>query len=208
MIVWGDKKYPESLAQIAWPPPALFVEGDIELLNRVGVAVVGTRRMTAYGEQVTRTFVTGLVERGAVIISGLARGVDAVAHRQTLLMGGKTIAVLAHGLDTTYPPEHARLRGEIVKGGGLIVSEQAPGTTLNKQRLALRNRIVAGLSRCVLVTESPRSSGTKITVGFAADQGKDVYVVPGPVSYPTYLGSVEIMQDGGIPVTGVEQILL
>ncbi|MFH2019253.1 MAG: DNA-processing protein DprA [bacterium] len=203
----GDREYPEKLSQIKWPPPILFYEGDLKLLkNEENIAVVGTRKVTEYGAQATRKFVTTLVKRGFVIVSGMARGVDGIAHETCLRSGGKTIAVLAHGLDMTYPPEHEELRKRIVEQGGLVVSEYPDGQKLTKQHLALRNRIVVGLSKAVLVTESPKSSGTKITVGFAADQGKDVYVVPGPITYPTYIGSVEIIRDGGIPVSSPEDI--
>lgn len=199
--------YPESLRQLRWPPPALFCEGNMSLLTAKNIAVVGTRRMTEYGQAVTEKFVTGLVNNGWVIVSGLARGVDRVAHETCLQCGGKTIAVLAHGLAMTYPPEHAQLRQKIVKYGGLVLSEHPHDEKLTRQRLALRNRIVVGLSQAVLVTESPKSSGTKITVGWAAEQGKDVYVVPGPVNDPTYEGSVELMRDGGIPVYTPEDII-
>ena len=207
IITKEDSLYPESLRQIGWPPPALFCEGNIELLATKNIAVVGTRRMTNYGKEVTETFVRDLVADGWCIVSGLARGVDRVAHETTLKYHGKTLAVLAHGLDTTYPPEHVELRRRIVENGGLVVSEYPNGERLTKQRLALRNRVVVGLSRCVLVTESPKSSGTKITVGWAADSGRDVYVVPGPVTDPTYEGSTELIKDGCIPVFSAKDII-
>jgi len=203
-----DQEYPESLRQIQWPPPVLFYEGDIKLLKlKNKIAVVGTRRVTKYGAKVTRQFVRELVNQGCVIVSGMARGVDGIAHETCINSGGKTIAVLAHGLDMTYPPEHEQLKKRIVKEGGLVLSEYPDGQRLTRQHLALRNRIVVGLSQVVLVTESPKSSGTKITVGFAADQGKDVYVVPGPITYPTYVGSVEIIRDGGIPVSSPDEVV-
>lgn len=206
----SDPRYPESLRQIGWPPEKLYYEGNIDLLKGKNIAVVGTRRMSEYGRMVTKQFVRGLVEAGWTIVSGLARGVDRVAHETCLsagrLAGGKTIAVLAHGLDMTYPPEHANLRSRIVNSGGLVISEHAEGVKLTKQNLAVRNRIVVGISQCVLVTESPKSSGTKITVRFAADSGRDVYIVPGPINDPTYEGSVELIRDGCIPVARVEDI--
>lgn len=201
-----DNLYPESLRQIGWPPPALFYEGDVNLLSVKNIAVVGTRRMSVYGRQVTEKFVRELVQNDWCIVSGLARGVDRVAHETALRMGGQTIAVLSHGLQMTYPPEHVNLRKRIVASGGLVLTEHPDGEGLTKQRLALRNRIVVGISKCVLVTESPRSSGTKITVGWAADQGKDVYVVPGPIDDPTYEGSVELMRDGCIAVSSAKDI--
>lgn len=202
----ADPRYPESLRQIGWPPEKLYYEGRIDLLNGKNIAVVGTRRMSEYGRMVTEKFVRGLVEAGWTIVSGLARGVDRVAHETALKYGGSTLAVLAHGLDMTYPPEHVELRHRIVAGGGLIISEHAEGVKLTKQNLAVRNRIVVGVSQCVLVTESPKSSGTKITVRFAADSGRDVYIVPGPINDPTYEGSVELIRDGCIPVSNVIDI--
>ncbi|KKU20523.1 MAG: protecting protein DprA protein [Microgenomates group bacterium GW2011_GWD1_47_13] len=203
----GKESYPEALRQIAWVPTRLYYEGEIALLaNPRIIAVVGTRRMSEYGELVTRKLVRELVARDWVIVSGLARGVDRVAHETCLANGGKTIAVLAHGLQMTYPPEHADLRQRIVDSGGLIMSEHKEGIGLTKQNLAVRNRIVVAIAQCVLVTESPKSSGTKITVRFAADQGKDVYVVPGPINDPTYEGSVELMRDGCIPIGKAEDI--
>lgn len=209
MAQWIDRldpRYPESLRQIGWPPEKLFYEGNIDLLNGKNIAVVGTRRMSEYGRMVTEQFVRGLVEAGWTIVSGLARGVDRVAHETAIGYKGSTLAVLAHGLDMTYPPEHVELRRRIVESGGLIISEHAEGVKLTKQNLAVRNRIVVGISRCVLVTESPKSSGTKITVRFAADQGKDVYIVPGPINDPTYEGSVELIRDGCIPVASAAEI--
>lgn len=209
MFKWVEKKdYPESLREIGWVPERLYYEGDITLTNNpMNIAVVGTRRMSEYGRSVTERFTHDLVKAGWVIVSGLARGVDRVAHETCLRNGGKTIAVLAHGLDITYPPEHAELRKRIVEGGGLIISEHKEGVPLTKQNLAVRNRITVAIAKCVLVTESPKSSGTKITVKFAAEQGKDVYIVPGPINDPTYEGSVELMREGCIPVSKIEDIL-
>lgn len=202
----SDSRYPESLRQLSWPPERLYYEGNLELLSGKNIAVVGTRRMSSYGEEVTKKFTKELVEKGWNIVSGLARGVDRVAHETAIGYKGSTLAVLAHGLDMTYPPEHVQLRRRIVESGGLILSEHAEGVGLTKQSLALRNRIVVGISQAVLVTESPKSSGTKITVKFAADAGRDVYIVPGPINDPTYEGSVELMRDGCIPVSRVEDI--
>jgi DNA processing protein len=210
MYQWiGKEKYPESLREIAWVPERLYYEGDIALINNPkNIAVVGTRRMSEYGREVTAKFTKELVQDQWVIVSGLARGVDRVAHETCLKNGGKTIAVLAHGLDMTYPPEHRELRNRIVKAGGLIVSEHKDDVPLIRQNLAVRNRIIVGISKCVLVTESPKSSGTKITVKFSADAGKDVYIVPGPINDPTYEGSTELMRDGCIPVFSPRDIIL
>ena len=203
----GKEAYPESLREISWVPERLYYEGDISLIkNNRNIAVVGTRRMSEYGREVTAKFTKELVNDGWVIVSGLARGVDRVAHETCLQNGGKTIGVLAHGLDMTYPSEHQKLREVIVSRGGLIVSEHKEGVPLTKQNLAVRNRIVVAISKCVLVTESPKSSGTKITVKFAANAGIDVYVIPGPINDPTYEGSTELMRDGCIPVYSIKDI--
>lgn len=204
----GKEMYPEGLREIAWVPERLYYEGEIDLINNLqNIAVVGTRRMSEYGREVTEKFSRELVKAGWVIVSGLARGVDRVAHETCLANGGKTIAVLAHGLDMTYPPEHMELRRRIVASGGLILSEHKDDVPLTKQNLAVRNRIVVAISKCVLVTESPKSSGTKITVKFSAEQGKDVYIIPGPINDPTYEGSTELMRDGCIPVSSVKDIM-
>jgi len=208
VIQIGDFGYPAGLRQSKYPPDKLYYEGDIELLNNQKIiAVIGTRRMSEYGKIVTAQFVRGLVEEGYLIVSGLARGVDRVAHETCLKTGGKTIAVLAHGLQMTYPPEQQKLREAIVNGGGLLISEWGDDIELTKQQLILRNRIVVGISNAVLVTESPKSSGTKNTVGWAAEAGKDVYIVPGPVTDPTYEGSVELMREGCIAVFSVRDLI-
>jgi DNA processing protein len=203
----GKELYPEALRQIAWVPERLYYEGEINLINNLkNIAVVGTRRMSEYGREVTAKFSKELVQDGWVIVSGLARGVDRVAHETCLKYGGKTIAVLAHGLDMTYPSEHAELRRQIVARGGLIVSEHKEGVPLTKQNLAVRNRIVVGISACVLVTESPKSSGTKITVKFAANAGIDVYVIPGPIK-TRHTREHRANEDGCIPVYLVKDIM-
>jgi DNA processing protein len=207
-IQFDSASYPVGLANGKYPPEALYVEGDPALLNHPRlIAVVGTRRMSEYGRRVTELFVKELVKQDYVIVSGLARGVDRVAHETCLSNGGKTIAVLAHGLSMTYPPEHKKLREVIVSHGGLLVSEHESDVGLTKQQLILRNRIVVGISTSILVAESPKSSGTQNTAGWAAEMGKEVYVVPGPVGDPTYEGSVELIRDGCIPVSSPSDLI-
>lgn len=164
------------------------------------VAVVGTRRVSAYGARVTEQFVRELVKNNWCIVSGLARGVDGIAHQTAIENGGKTIAVLAHGLDYCYPPEHRELKQEILDQGGLLVSEYAPGTPPTPDRFRARNKVLVDLVEVVLVTATPHKSGTKITVRHAADAGKDVYVIPGPIDDVTCQGATEIIMNGGIPV--------
>ena len=185
----------------------LYLLGDTSCLREKCIAVVGTRRVSAYGARVTEQFTRELVQNGWCIVSGMARGVDGIAHRTALANEGKTIAVLAHGLDYCYPPEHAGLKEEILAKGGLLVSEYENGVRPTPDKFRARNRILVALSRAVLVTAAPHKSGTKITVGYAADAGKDVYVVPGPVDDVTCNGATEILRDGGIPVGTVEEMI-
>lgn len=185
----------------------LYLLGDKECLKQPTIAVVGTRRVSEYGEQVTEMFVRELVKAGWCIVSGLARGVDRIAHEVAVRNGGKTVAVLAHGLDLTYPPEHEGLKKRIVENGGLLVSEYEEGVGPTRDKFRARNRVLVKLSQAVVVIEAPRRSGTKITVGHAAEQGKTVYVVPGPVTNRNYDGSVEIIRDGGVPVSTPAELL-
>lgn len=186
----------------------LYLLGSQGCLREKCIAVVGTRAPSAYGARVTEQFATELVKNGWCIVSGLARGVDGIAHRAALRLGGKTIAVLAHGLDYCYPPEHRVLKEQILKSGGLLVSEYPEGVRPTPDKFRARNRILVKLSCAVLVTAAPHKSGTKITVGYAAEAGKDVYVVPGPVDDPTAAGATEIMRDGGMPVGTARELLL
>lgn len=164
------------------------------------IAVVGTRRVSAYGAWVTEQFVRELVKNDWCIVSGLARGVDGIAHKTALANGGRTIAVLAHGLDYCYPPEHAALKQEILDNGGLLVSEYPEGVRPSPDQFRARNLVLVQLSEAILVTAAPHKSGTKITVRYAAEAGKDVYVVPGPIDDVTCQGATEIIRDGGMPV--------
>lgn len=164
------------------------------------IAVVGTRGMSGYGQEMTELFVKQLVEDDWCIVSGLARGVDRVAHETCLRYGGKTIAVLGHGLDLCYPREHVDLKAHIIASAGLLVSEYGEGVGPTPNMFRSRDRLMAHLAQAILVIESPRKSGVKITVNAAANEGKNVYVVPGPVTLSNYWGNVEIIRNGGIPV--------
>lgn len=170
------------------------------------MAVIGTRRVSRYGQEMTEWFVRELVRAGWCIVSGLARGVDGIAARTVLENGGKTIAVVAHGLDRCYPPEHVGLKEEIVRKGGLVVSEYPLEVEPTREKFRARNRLLVKLAQAVLVIAAPRRSGTKISVGWAAEEGKTVYVVPGPITQASYHGSVEIIRDGGVPVYSPEDL--
>lgn len=178
----------------------VYLLGDQTCLLMPRIAVVGTRRMSVAGAQVTQQFVTELVRRGYCIVSGLALGVDALAHRTAIKMGGKTIAVLAHGLDYCYPPEHRGLKQQILDTGGLLASVYPEGNRPTREQFFVRNELLVKLSDAVLVTCSPHKSGVKNTVKHAAELGRDVYVIPGSVDDPSYAGTIEIIENGGVPV--------
>jgi len=172
--------YPEALRRLPQPPPVLFVLGRLELLSRASIAVVGTRNYTTYGRDATVSLVLGLVRAGYTIVSGLARGIDSIAHRTALDVGGDTVAVLGTGLDVPYPPEHEDLT-ELMAERGCLVTEFPPGTPPLKYHFPQRNRLIAGLARAVLVVEAPERSGALITAHYALEEGKDIFAVPGPI---------------------------
>lgn len=185
----------------------LYLLGSRQCLEAKRICVVGTRTMSEYGRYMSETFVRRLVEEGWCIVSGLARGVDRVAHETALKYHGLTLAVLGHGVDLCYPPEHLALKKRILANDGLLVSEYDLGVKPSPDKFRARDRLMAHLSQAVLVMEAPRRSGVKITVNFAADEGKNVYVVPGPVNQASYHGSVEIIRNGGIPVYSPDDLL-
>lgn len=181
LVTFEDDEYPNKLRNIDDPPFFLFCKGDKSLLNKQGVAIIGTRMPTTYGKIVTEKFARELAEAGLVIISGLAYGVDSISHRQALDVKGKTIAVLGGGFDKIYPSEHTNLAKEIEENG-LLVSEYSPDFSATKYTFPQRNRIVAGLSNGVLITEAGEKSGTIITKDYALDNGIDVYAIPGNIT--------------------------
>lgn len=201
-----DEAYPKHLANIRKPPPILFVRGELLAQDELAVAVVGTRRPTGYGVQVTKRLVQELVAAGVTIVSGMARGIDGVAHKAALEAGGRTIAVVAHGLDMVYPAEHKTLSKRIIEDGAVIT-----GFNLGEQPLrgnfVARNRFVAGMSRGVLVTEGAQKSGTKHTAGFAMKQEKPVWAVPGPITSQMSAAPVGLLKEGAEVVTSGEDIL-
>lgn len=185
----------------------VYLLGNKDCLSMPRIAVVGTRKMSAYGARVTEQFVRELVRKGYCIVSGLALGVDALAHRTAIKEGGKTIAVLAHGLDYCYPPENIDLKQQILDSGGLLVSAYPEGNRPIREQFLERNELLVKLSQVVLVTCSPHKSGVKNTVKHAAELGRDVYVIPGPIDDPTYAGTVEIIENGGIAVERPEELI-
>jgi len=198
--------YPRLLSHIPAAPPVLYVKGTLTPEDDNAVAIVGTRRSTSYGRRVTEEIAEGLASAGVTIVSGLARGIDGCAHHGALRGGGRTIAVLASGVDVIYPDEHREL-SERVMASGALVSDYPPCTKPDGPNFPARNRIISGLSRATLVIEAPRRSGALITVDFAADQGRDVMVVPGDVVSTASAGSNRLLRDGARAVMSASDIL-
>lgn len=201
-----DASYPRLLREAPAPPPVLFLRGIFSDLDNQTVAIVGTRRMSSYGREVTSRIAGDLARAGVTIISGLALGVDGVAHRAALDAGGRTIAVLGGGINRIYPSEHRSLARQIVEQG-VLLSEYAPDTKADAPHFPARNRIISGLSLAVVVTEAPERSGALITVDFAADQGRDVFAVPGNVNSSNSIGCNRLLRDGARIVRSAEDIL-
>jgi DNA processing protein len=189
-----DAAYPELLAAVP-SPPDLHVRGRLEPGDALAVAVVGTRRATAYGLSAAERLAFDLAARGITVVSGLARGIDTAAHRGARAAGGRTLAVLGSGVDVVYPPENRRLALQIERQGALL-SQFAPGTPPLSFHFPARNRTLAGLALGVVVVEAPERSGALITAGFAADLGREVFAVPGPIGAQTSRGPHRLIQDG------------
>jgi DNA processing protein len=206
LLCWEDESYPRHLRNIYDPPPLLYVRGTLRKEDEWAVAVVGTRRATVYGKEATRQLTSGLARNGITIVSGLARGIDAQAHRAALDAGGRTIAVLGCGVDVVYPPEHRRLALEVLERGALV-SEYALGTQPEASNFPPRNRIISGLSLGVVVVEAGARSGALITADFAAEQGRDVFAVPGSIFQRGSEGCNRLIREGAIPALGATDIL-
>lgn len=206
VITWEDETYPRRLREIDQPPPVLYVRGTVDPEDDWAVAIVGTRRVTSYGRQVTADLATFLAGNGITVVSGLARGVDAMAHEAALQAGGRTIAVLGSGVDRIYPPEHRRLADQIMNQGA-VCSDYPVGTAPESTNFPPRNRIISGLSQATVVIEAGETSGALITARFAADQGRDVFAVPGPINAVQSKGANSLIQQGARPLLRIEEIL-
>ncbi len=206
LLTWDSSDYPRYLKEIPNPPPVLYVRGEINQNDQWAVAVVGTRRFTTYGRQITRELVSGLVRNQVTIVSGLARGIDAEAHKAAIDAGGRTIAVLGSGLDVIYPVEHRFLAEKIIKTGA-VVSEYALGVPPEAKNFPPRNRIISGLSLGVIVVEAGYRSGALITADFALEQDREVFAVPGNVNSPASEGTNRLIQQGAKLVQNVEDVL-
>lgn len=203
-VTLGEKDYPRALAAIADPPPVLGARGNVLLLEKTIVAIVGARNASAAALSFTRDLAAQLGEEGLVVVSGLARGIDGAAHQGSIDRG--TIAVLAGGPDSIYPPQHKKLYGEIAERG-LIISEQPMGMTARAQDFPKRNRIVSGLCRGVVVVEAAERSGTLITARLANEQGRDVFAVPGSPLDPRCRGTNDLIKKGAILVQDADDVL-
>ena len=201
-----DPNYPARLLTIPDPPPLLYVAGSLQASDELAIAVVGARRGTAAGRVVTEQLAGRLAEAGFTIVSGLARGVDAAAHRGALAAGGRTVAVLGCGLGQTYPPEHQRLRDEIEERGA-VVSELSLDAPPHSGHFPRRNRIISGLSFGVIVTEAAIDSGSLITARLAADQGREVFAVPGSVHAETSRGTHALIKEGATLVEQAQDVI-
>jgi DNA processing protein len=206
LITWQDELYPARLKKIATPPPVLYTRGDVIEEDQWAIAIVGTRRVTAYGQQVAEDVASFLARNGVTVVSGMALGVDSIAHRAALDAGGRTIAVLGSGLDHIYPPENRGLAKEIVARGALI-SDYSLGTPPEAGNFPPRNRIISGLSIAVVIVEAGQRSGALITASFAADQGREVFAVPGKIYSPHSKGPNRLIRDGAHPLLSPEDLL-
>ncbi len=205
-VGWEDDGYPVNLRDLANMPPVLFVRGEIVDGDRLAIAIVGTRRPTFYGREVAERLARGLAQHGVTVVSGLARGVDTCAHMGTLAAGGRTLAVLGCGIDVFYPPENRKLYGEISKQGA-VMTEFSLGVEPLAMNFPKRNRVVSGLARGVVAVEAAERSGVLNTAAWAADQGRDVFAVPGRITDPTGVGTNRLLREGARLVTSVEDVL-
>lgn len=207
LLMWDDSGYPALLAELADAPPLLFVAGDPGLLDRPQLALVGSRRASRPGLDNARAFARSLAGGGFVITSGLAVGIDGAAHQGALEVGGGTVAVLGTGLECLYPQRHRGLADAIVAGGGALVSELPLDCPPQAANFPRRNRIISGLSLGVLVIEASPSSGSLITARLAAEQGREVWALPGSIHHPGARGCHQLIREGAVLVESVEHIL-
>ena len=206
VLTWDDPAYPAALREIDGSPPVIYIRGRLTSQDEWAVAIVGTRRASSYGREVTQVLATELARQGVTIVSGLALGIDTVAHRAAIDAGGRTLAVLGSGVDQLYPPQNRGLALAIAEQGALI-SDYALGARPEATNFPPRNRIISGLSRGVVIVEAGEQSGALITAQFAAEQGKDVFAVPGSILHPGSAGCNTLIQQGATPLLSVDDVL-
>lgn len=206
VCIKSDPEYPRLLKEIDNPPPVLYYVGTMPHQELKLMAIVGTRRMTSYGKSVASELGSFLAENRIGVVSGLARGVDGAAHTAVVSSYGKTYAVLGCGVDHIYPPEHRNLAKEIIRDGA-VISEYAPGTRPDRVNFPQRNRIISGMSSGVIIVEAGERSGSLITARFAAEQGREVFVVPGPINAVQSRGANRLIRDGARPFYEKKELL-
>jgi len=207
-ITQDDPGYPALLRTIDDAPPVLFVRGNTSLIEGDAVAIVGARNCTAYGTRMARKIARELSMAGVTVVSGLARGIDSVAHRGAIDAEARTVAVLGSGVDVIYPNEHRMLADEIIARGGSVVSELKPGTPPRGQHFPARNRIISGMCDGLLLIEAAKRSGTMTTVSFALDQGREVFALPGQADSPLSASTHALIRDGARLVTSARELML
>ncbi len=207
-VSFFDEKYPKLLKQIYDPPFILYYKGEFTSVDDRAIGVVGTRKITGYGRMVTENFTKALSGVGLTIVSGLARGVDSIAHQTAINNGGRTLAILGSGLNNIYPYENIKLANQIIEGYGAVISEFPPEYTSLPGNFPARNRIISGLSLGVLVTEAASDSGSLITARLALEQGREVFAVPGPVSSDLSKGPADLIKEGAKLVFEPNDVLL
>lgn len=207
VLMWDSTTYPALLAELSDAPPLLFVAGDASILEQPQLAMVGSRNASKPGLDTAHSFARSLAAGGFVITSGLALGVDGAAHQGALDAGGKTVAALGTGLQRMYPARHKRLAAEIIERGGALVSELPLGCAPHASNFPRRNRIISGLSLGVLVVEASPASGSLITARLAAEQGREVYAIPGSIHHPGAKGCHQLLREGATLVESIEDIL-
>ena len=206
IITIDDKEYPNILKNIYDYPISLYIKGNSNILDNYTIGIVGCRNATEYGIKAAQYFSYNLAKKGINIVSGLAKGIDSCAHIGTIKANGKTIAVVGNGLDIVYPRENQYLYEKIVEENGAIISEYPLGTEPEKMNFPARNRIISGISKGIIVIEAKKKSGTLITVDFALEQGRDVYVVPGNIKSLNSVGTNDLIKQGAKMVTKVDEI--
>lgn len=202
-----DKEYPQNLLKIYDPPKQLYVLGNEKILNEPGIAIVGSRNCTKYGEQTAKSFAYNLARYNINVISGMAKGIDSAAHIGSVMGSGKTVAVLGSGFNHVYPKENMQLFNKILESGGAIITEYEPDTMPDGKNFPRRNRIISGLSKGVVVVEAAERSGSLITAELALEEGKEVFAVPGNINSLLSKGTNELIKDGAKLVTNVFDIL-
>ncbi len=205
-LTWDDNTYPQALRQTDSAPPVLYVDGKLNESDQLAVAIVGTRRASSYGREIAHQLATELARNGITVVSGLALGIDTIAHSAALKAGGRTLSVLGSGVDQIYPTQNRRL-AEAIRDQGAIISEYWLGTRPEAMNFPPRNRIISGLSQAVIIVEAGKRSGALITATFAAEQGREVFAIPGSILHPGSIGCNQLIQQGATPLLSIDDVL-